>query len=269
MIKIILTLLLLFISLDAKTIKKVFTQSKINNNIITVWVVNKNDFDITLRYSAKFSNVKPMVKIPFIKSFTARTKTKVAKFRILNKKMKLSNQYKWVIGNINSKHDNNYRYRLPYKVGTAIVVNQGFNGKFSHKGNSQYAVDFGMKIGTKVYASRGGKVVVMQDKHNKHGKTREFAKYANYVTIKHDDGTYGKYNHFRHKGLVVKVGERVERGELIGYSGNTGFTSGPHLHLVVFKGKDHKSRYSIPIKFISKNGIITKPIKGKKYIAVK
>ena len=267
MFKLLLSLLL-FIMLDAKEIKKVFTQSKINNNIITVWIVNKQNFDITLKYSPKYTAIKPLSKINFTKSFVAKTKTKIGKFKILKKKFKLSNKYQWAIGNMYSKHNDNYKYRLPYKIGTTNIVTQGFNGKFSHKGNSLYAVDFGLRIGTKVYAARGGTVVALEKKHKKSGNTRNFSKYANYVTIRHNDGTYGKYNHFKKNGIIVQVGEKVERGELIGFSGNTGFTNGPHLHFVVFKGKDYKSRESLPIKFVGKSGTILEPIKGKRYTAV-
>ena len=62
-----------------------------------------------------------------------------------------------------------------------------------------------------------------------------------------------------HNGVLVKNGEKVEKGQLIGYSGNTGFTRGPHLHFVVRKEKD----IAIPIFF---EGYESKPVKaGKKY----
>ena len=59
----------------------------------------------------------------------------------------------------------------------------------------------------------------------------------------------------------------MKRGELIGYSGKTGYTRGPHLHFIVYKAIDGKTRVSIPIKFISTKGVIREPLKGKYYKA--
>ena len=56
---------------------------------------------------------------------------------------------------------------------------------------------------------------------------------ANYVKIRHDDGTIGNYVHLQHDGVLVEVGDKVRTGDVIGMSGNTGFTTGPHLHFEV------------------------------------
>lgn len=268
-LRIIFYCLLFCISINAKEVKTVYTVSNVENSAVNVYIVNKNLFDITLKYNPKYSKLLSKDFFPIIKSFKAKSKTKIAKFLILDKKFTLSNKYKWSLGNKNSKHNNKYLYRLPYALRTSQQVTQGFNGKFSHFGNSKYAVDFGLKIGTSVYAARGGIVVMTQDNGNKNGQSKKFAKYGNFITIKHNDGTYGKYNHFKYKKVFVKVGQKVKRGDKIGLSGNTGFTSGPHLHFVVFKGKSSNSRTSIPVKFITKTGIITKPIRKKFYTAVK
>jgi murein DD-endopeptidase MepM/ murein hydrolase activator NlpD len=126
-----------------------------------------------------------------------------------------------------------------------------------------------MDIGTKIYASRGGIVVMTKDDGYRSGPNRGFAEEANHITIKHEDGTYGKYVHLKLNGVAVKIGDIVNRGDFLGYSGNTGFTNGPHLHFVVFTGKDSKSRTSIPIKFIAQSGFVIVPIVGNRYTAVK
>ena len=258
---------MLIVNCNAK--KTVYTVSKVKNGMINIYIINKNIFDITYKYDAIYKNLYPMQELPIDKSLKANGSKLVAQFMSSHGKYELTNKYSWVMGNTKSMHDNRYRYRLPYKLGTTQVVTQGFNGKFSHSGNSKYAVDFGLKVGSKVFASRDGIVVAIKEDGNKNGLNKSFAKYANFITIKHEDGTYGKYVHLRKNGSEVKVGDFVKRGDFIAYSGNTGFTSGPHLHFVVFKAKDHKSRRSIPIKFISKSGVVFEPIRGKRYTAVR
>jgi murein DD-endopeptidase MepM/ murein hydrolase activator NlpD len=56
---------------------------------------------------------------------------------------------------------------------------------------------------------------------------------ANYIRIVHDDGTMGLYAHLKPEGVLVRVGQRVKTGQRIGFSGNTGYTSGPHLHFAL------------------------------------
>ena len=56
---------------------------------------------------------------------------------------------------------------------------------------------------------------------------------ANFIRILHEDGTMALYAHLREEGALVRVGQRVRGGQQIGLSGNTGFTTGPHLHFVI------------------------------------
>ena len=265
--KLISIFLFTILFLFANENKTVYTKAVVNGDYLDVYVINKNQFDITLELKTEQINLLSLSSLPFTKSFKANSKTKAAKFFIKRKKFSYRSSYNWVLGNKNANHDDNYLYRLPYKLNTKQMVTQGFNGAFSHKGNSKYAIDFGLKEGTLVYSSRSGIVVKIKGDSNKGGASRKFVRFANFVTIKHSDGTYAKYTHLKKNSLKVKVGDFVKRGEVIARSGNTGYSSGPHLHLVVFKAKDSKSRTSIAIKFISKNGIITRPKKGKSYIS--
>lgn len=85
-------------------------------------------------------------------------------------------------------------------------------------------VDLSAPEGTPIYASRAGKVIVAT-----YG-----ASGGNYVMIDHMDGTYTTmYLHMTR--YVVHVGQNVAAGELIGYCGSTGVSTGPHLHFSVFK----------------------------------
>lgn len=90
-----------------------------------------------------------------------------------------------------------------------------------------YGMDFTAPVGTDVYASGDGRVVkVIKSKRG----------YGNYIEIDHGFGYATLYGHL--SGFNVIQGQRIRRGEVIGYVGNTGHSSGPHLHYEVhYKGK--------------------------------
>ena len=265
--KYLFLILFLVISLNA-TMNNVHIINKKNKTKIDVYIKNDMLYDITLLYNAKTKNLLSSTNLPIKKIIKSKTTKHITAFYIKAKKYSLQSTYKYALGSKYSIHDDSYLYRLPYKIGTSKIVTQSFNGKFSHKGNSKYAVDFKMKIGTKIYASREGIVVNTKNDGSKHG-SKKYIREANFITIKHKDGTYAKYAHLKKGGVAVKVGQKIRRGQFIGYSGNTGYTKGPHLHFLVFKGKGYNSRESLRIKFISANGIVYKPIRFKKYKAVK
>jgi len=249
--------------------KSVYIDMKNKVGKVEMYLINTNLYDITFKYDSIYEGVLCLDNLPIKGVLKAKSKIKIASFMTVDKKYKFNNKFKWVIGNKYKRHNNVFLYTLPYKINTSQVVTQGFNGKFSHKGNSRYAIDFGLKVGTRIYASRGGVVVMLKNDGSTNGTQEKHKKEANFITIKHNDGTYAKYAHLKKGGVKVTVGQKVSQGEFIGYSGNTGYTNGPHLHMVVFTGKDHKSRKSIAIKFKTKQGILTNPIRGKRYTAVK
>ncbi len=156
-------------------------------------------------------------------------------------------------------HNDDYLYLFPFRKGKKYKVSQSFNGKNSHRSiASKYAIDFVMPIGDKVYAARSGKVIYTIN-HFKESGGEEYVHKANKIVILHDDGTYGNYAHLDFKGTLVEAGDIVERGQHIGYSGNTGKTRGPHLHFVVRKPDDT----SVQIQFEGYEGKVLK--KGKRY----
>lgn len=165
------------------------------------------------------------------------------------------------------RHDASQVYALPYASGKHYVVIQGFNGKFSHFGDSQYSIDWGMPVGSEVRACRAGVVVATKDDSDVGGPDREFMRWANYVMIKHQDGTYGVYMHLMKDGVHVKGGQRVEAGTVLGYSGNTGFSSKPHLHFCVCRPVDGTHRETFPICFKTSNEVRATLAQGKTYTA--
>lgn len=167
-------------------------------------------------------------------------------------------------------HDDNYVYIIPYKAGEKYPLEQGYGGKFSHymKGKT-HALDFVMDEGTAVCAARGGVVIDVKDNSNKGGKTMKYQDYANYIIIYHEDGTMANYLHLQKNGSKVKVGDKVEAGQVIGLSGNTGWSSGPHLHFQVYTFDEELNVKSIPTKFKqAENKAITLVKNREGYVSV-
>ncbi|MBU0631664.1 M23 family metallopeptidase [bacterium] len=265
--RVVLFLLFLLLGSLFASDDTVLVKAKKVGEYVIVDGVNKNPFSVTVSYNASYQNLKSDKKMPMLFVLNPLMKREVLRLHIEKKGFVLKANYTWTIGSKDAKHDNNYIYRLPYKLGTKRRVAQGFNGKFTHYGMSQYAVDFEMPVGTEVYAAREGRVVKTKDDSNIGGVTRSFEKYANYIIIEHNDGTLASYVHLKQYGVVVEEGDQVDRGQLIGYSGITGLTKGPHLHFIVYRAVNGTTRDSFPIKFMSARGIVTEPVTGKWYVA--
>jgi hypothetical protein len=136
-------------------------------------------------------------------------------------------------------------------------VDQGFGGRFSHNdAQNFYAVDFAADIGTPVLAAREGVVMQVESDFDKAGLDMEkFGGRANFVRILHDDGSMGLYAHLEEGGVLVQVGQRVRAGQEIGRSGNTGFTTGPHLHFAVQVNRGMRLE-SIPFRMTGPQGLL-------------
>ena len=146
-------------------------------------------------------------------------------------------------------------YYLPWAAGQSFRCIQPGPGSFSHEGRDEHAVDFAMPEGTALHAARGGVVLAVKDDSDRGGSTREFAADGNYVHIGHADGTRSVYLHLRHDGAAVAVGARVRQGDLVGFSGGTGWSTTPHLHFAVERPDPETRRWvSIPFAFIEVPG---------------
>jgi murein DD-endopeptidase MepM/ murein hydrolase activator NlpD len=141
-------------------------------------------------------------------------------------------------------------YRVPFAVSTQYPVTQAYPDLVTHTtADSRYAVDIAMPVGTDVFAARDGIVFDVSADHFKSGTdpVRD-GPAANVVQILHDDGTYAVYAHLNWNSIRVRPGDRVIRGQYIADSGNTGFSSGPHLHFVVLRNAGMQT-VSVPIAF--------------------
>lgn len=135
--------------------------------------------------------------------------------------------------------------RVPFAAGAEVEVGQGMHGGFSHEGRQVHALDFPAAVGTTIVAARDGIVVDVREDSATGCGDRSCADQGNYVRVDHGDGTFASYYHLDTNGALVEVGERVCAGEPIARSGNTGFSTGPHLHFQV----EDAFGYSLPLYF--------------------
>ena len=148
-------------------------------------------------------------------------------------------------------------YSLPMDEASGWQIGQGFHGGFSHTDEQNlYAVDLIVREGTPILAARDGVVMQVESGYDRAGTNKQkFAERANLVRILHEDGSMGVYAHLKENGVYVRVGQRVGVGQQIAVSGNTGFTSGPHLHFCVQVNRGMRL-VSVPFRMVSDRGFL-------------
>jgi murein DD-endopeptidase MepM/ murein hydrolase activator NlpD len=159
-------------------------------------------------------------------------------------------RFVYLHGDPRSRHNPPRPYRAPFAVANDYSITQAFPLGVTHNTvDSRYAVDIAMPVGTDIHAARSGVVFEVASTNFRGGidADRDAAS-ANIVRILHDDGTHAVYAHLNWNSIRVKPGDTVERGEYIADSGNTGFSSGPHLHFAVLRNVGMRME-SVPVAF--------------------
>jgi murein DD-endopeptidase MepM/ murein hydrolase activator NlpD len=206
------------------------------------------DPDRALRWVLDPLSTETLVELPFIKAGAAA---------------ELEFRHIWLPGDPEASHQPLRAYRAPFAIANAYPISQAFpSGQTHDTPDSYYAVDIAMPVGTGIYAAREGIVFEVASDNFRGGlDIGRDAAAANIVRILHDDGSHAVYAHLNWNSIRVRPGDRVQRGEYIADSGNTGFTSGPHLHFAVMVNRGMRL-VSVPVFFEGPNAAALEPATG-------
>lgn len=263
-----ITIITFLLCLAANAQLKVKTYLEKVDGITTLFIDNDEYCEVSVVLTYSLTNMKSENNPQ--KPIIVPSKTKkleLDKFSVINSKkpFEISYNSQQCIGNINqTTYDDKYKYSLPFKKGTEHTVFQGYNGSFSHK--NENALDFPMDVGTEVLAIRDGVVIQVVTKYVVACLREECKQFNNYITVRHNDGTFAEYTHIKKNGSLVNIGDQVKEGQVVALSGNTGYSSGPHLHLIVYL-PEIKSRKSLKTLFLTGDGTTSQFLKEKESYA--
>ncbi|MGB5247766.1 MAG: M23 family metallopeptidase, partial [Woeseia sp.] len=172
-------------------------------------------------------------------------------------------RFMWLYGDPQAKHQPTEPYRAPFPAAVSYAISQAFPQTVTHTTpDSLHAVDIAMPVGSNVLAARAGVVVEVASTNFRSSlQPGQAGARANLVRIMHDDGTFAIYAHLNWNSIRVRPGDHVARGQYIADSGNTGFSTGPHLHFVVVKNVGTRLE-SLPVRFASAEGGDVVPATG-------
>lgn len=230
----------------------------------------KSDYacEFTVTFEATLKNMTPSRPVPFTVDAAGRSSFELVRLTQTNKRLPWRYDYRYYrrLGGRRSSTSNDADYAMPFKPGRYVVM-QGPRGSYSHfaGSESENAVDWTVPEGTVVCAAREGRVVGVREDSTAGGPDRKLRPLANYVIIKHADGTFADYVHLKTGGALVKMGDEVTVGQPIGLSGQTGFASAPHLHFSVFQAIDGKKKLTLPFRLKTDRGVFTEFIRGRAY----
>ncbi len=236
----------------------------------TITLIVKSDYacEFTVTLEATLKNMTPSRPVPFTVDAAGRTSFVLVQFRPTDKSLAWRYDYLFYrqMGGRRSSTSNDADYAMPFKPGRYVVM-QAPGGSYSHfaGSGSEHAVDWTVPEGTVVCAAREGRVVGVRQDSTVGGPDRKLRPMANYVIIKHADGTFADYLHLKTGGALVKMGDEVTVGQPIGLSGQTGFASAPHLHFSVFQAIDGKRKLTLPFRLKTDRGVFTELVRGRAY----
>lgn len=222
----------------------------------TILLTARNDFyapvELRLNITAAEQITLPNPEHPMAWVLPAQSETNLLQLSLEANATQPTLQYEFrhLPGDPRAEHDAEYLYRAPFVRGSTQQVTQAYPQTVTHTASDSYhAVDLAMPVGTDIVAAREGIVFDIASKNYRNGLDAQVdGPSANVVRILHDDGTYAIYAHLNTNSIRVQPGDVVERGQYIADSGNTGFSTGPHLHFAVVRNGGLRID-AVPIQF--------------------
>lgn len=233
----------------------------------------KNATEVTIDFDCRtYRNATVSSKLPASMSLTGPKKIEIFRFKQQDPTQEWfvgpsSNSWKYGVRN-KELTDQTFVYSLPFEPEKHFAVSQSYQGKHSHNEGSQseFAIDFKMPIGTVVCSAREGVVIAIRDDSTEGGADRkQFEHCANCVIVRHKDGTYANYVHLNPHSVKVKLGQTVAAGTPLAESGQTGWTTMPHLHFDVYRIINGHRRATLPVRFRTSEGVLDRLHAGNFY----
>jgi len=122
-------------------------------------------------------------------------------------------------------------------------------GEGVHTGPDHYGYDFSVPEGTPVRAMEAGVVIEAVNRYAAPHRDKSRLRQNNRVRVLHDDGTVATYAHLKKDSLLVEECDEVSAGDTLALSGNTGYSSGPHLHVEVTRAVSGRKYLTLPLLF--------------------
>lgn len=236
------------------------------DSTIQILADNQESFpmSVSLNFKIKGANLEGPLDKYYVLDPSSKENYLTSIIKPVNRKWSYQYGYVYSMGNALAVHNDNYIYQLPFPKGKSYSLTQGYNGRTTHRGIN--ALDFTMPEGDTIVATRGGLVIRIKEDSNRGCPSANCSDDANYVSILHDDGTIADYAHLKENGALVNIGDQVERGQVIGLNGDTGWASGAHLHFIVYT-TGQQAQISIPVEFETQPGNQESLKEGNSYTA--
>lgn len=221
--------------------------------------------EVSITFSATVTNMVSSTALPQTVEVTGPGDVTLAVFTPLDTTApsSVTGHFNWEYGRRLTTAPRAAVYQFPFHSGPYRVL-QAAHGTFSHNVGTpdSEAIDWAMPIGTLLYPARAGTVIGYRADSTAGGLDKRLAEDCNYVIIKHDDGTMAEYLHLQKNGVLVQLGARVTTETPLALSGNTGYTTEPHLHFAVFTLGAGSSSSSLPVTFQLSGGVTYIPHQG-------